>query len=85
LLDFRRPLLPLLRLRELELELRLGTLPPSRRASDRPMAIACLRLVTFFPERPLLSSPRFISCMARLTLLLAFLPYLGIGVPSFRK
>ena len=26
-----------------------GTLAPSRRASDRPMAMACLRLVTFFP------------------------------------
>ena len=27
-----------------------GTLPPSRRASLRPMAIACLRLVTFLPS-----------------------------------
>lgn len=33
-----------------------GTLPPSRRASDRPMATACLRDVTFLPE-PLLSVP----------------------------
>jgi len=53
---------------ELELDRRRGTLPPARRASDRPMAIACLRLVTRFPERPDFSSPRFISCIARFTL-----------------
>ena len=35
------------------------------------MAIACFRSVTFFPDRPLLSLPRFISCMARSTLRLA--------------
>src|SRR5258708_26884533 len=29
-----------------------GTFAPARRASLRPMAIACLRLVTFVPERP---------------------------------
>ena len=84
LLDLRRPLLLWLRERELELA-RFGTLPPSRRASDRPIAIACLRLLTVLPERPLLSWPRFISCMALSTLLLAFFPYLGMGVPSFRK
>lgn len=39
------------------------------------MAIACLREVTFFPERPDLSFPRFISCMARLTFLPAFEPF----------
>ena len=49
-----------------------GTLPPSLRASDRPMAIACLRLVTFLPE-PLRSVPRLRSCIARFTLLDAFL------------
>src|SRR6266850_1128624 len=38
--------------------------------------MACLRLVTFLPERPDLSCPRFISCMARLTFLPAFAPYL---------
>jgi hypothetical protein len=27
------------------------------------MAIACLRFVTFLPERPERSWPRFISCM----------------------
>jgi hypothetical protein len=52
-----------------------GTLPPSRLASERPMAMACLRLVTFFPE-PLLSLPRFSSCMFSSTLSEAFLPYL---------
>ena len=40
------------------------------------MAIACLRLLTFLPLRPDLSSPRFISCIARSTLRPAFLPYL---------
>jgi len=30
-----------------------GTLAPARRASDNPIAIACLRLVTFLPDRPL--------------------------------
>jgi maltooligosyltrehalose trehalohydrolase len=52
-----------------------GTLPPARRASDSPMAIACLGLVTFLPERPLLSLPRFISCIARSTFSDAFFPY----------
>src|ERR1051325_108263 len=34
------------------------TFLPSRRASDSPIAIACLRLFTFFPLRPLFSVPR---------------------------
>src|SRR5882672_8062731 len=38
-----------------------GTLLPCFLASERPMAIACLRLVTFFPLRPLFSLPCFIS------------------------
>ena len=42
------------------------------------MAMACLRLVTRFPERPLLSFPCFISCMARSTFALAVLLYLGM-------
>jgi hypothetical protein len=53
-----------------------GTLPPSRRASESPMAMACLRLVTFLPERPLFSFPRFISCMFSSTFSDAFFPYL---------
>src|SRR5581483_10025204 len=48
--------------RELFLPRRLGTRPPARRASDRPMAIACLRLVTFLPERPLRKVPRLRLC-----------------------
>ena len=42
------------------------------------MAIACLRLVTFLPERPLRSLPRFISCIDFSTLVCAFLPYLAM-------
>jgi hypothetical protein len=52
-----------------------GTFAPSSRASDRPMAMACLRLVTLRPE-PLFSVPDFRLCIARLTLLPAALPYL---------
>src|ERR1051325_5217334 len=55
--------------------LRAGTFPPARRASDSPIAIACFRLVTFFPERPLFNLPFFRSCIARLTFCWAFLPY----------
>src|SRR5215831_8973144 len=60
-----------------------GTFAPDRRASERPMAIACLRLLTFLPERPLLSFPRFLSRMARSTFFEASLPYfLGIALLS---
>ena len=48
--------------------LRVGTFPPAFRASDRPIAIACLRLVTFLPEPPLFSVPRLRSCIAFSTL-----------------
>ncbi len=64
----------------LRLELRLdalreevflrGTFEPERRASDSPMAIACLRLVTlFFDLAPLLSAPRFLARMVLATFL----------------
>jgi hypothetical protein len=43
-----------------------GTFAPFLRASDNPMAIACFRLVTFFPE-PLLSVPRFFRFIALFT------------------
>jgi hypothetical protein len=56
----------LLVLRLLLLE-REGTFPPSRRASDSPMAMACLRLVTLRPELPLRSVPSLRSCIARFT------------------
>jgi hypothetical protein len=68
-------------LREPELfdEARLaGTLPPVFRASDRPIAIACLRLVTFLPECPLRNVPCLRSCIAFFTLLCAVPPYLAI-------
>jgi hypothetical protein len=52
-----------------------GTLPPSLRASDRPMAIACSRLFTFFPE-PDFSVPFFRRRIALSTLSCAFFPYL---------
>jgi hypothetical protein len=55
-----------------------GTLPPARRAPERPIAIACLRLVTRFPDDPLFSVPCFISWMAFSTLVAAFLPYRAI-------
>lgn len=41
-----------------------GTLPPSRRASASPIAMACFLLVTFLPEPPDSSVPRFRSCIA---------------------
>src|ERR1700750_1784783 len=41
-----------------------GTFLPSLRASERPIAMACFRLVTVFPLLPLLSWPRFSSCIA---------------------
>src|SRR6266446_2920036 len=55
-----------------------GTLPPSFRASDNPIAIACFLLVTFLPDLPLFSVPSLRSCIAFLTFFCAFLPYLAI-------
>ena len=52
-----------------------GTFLPLRRASDRPMAIACLRLLTFFLLRPLLSVPFLRLRIARSTLLEAPFEY----------
>jgi hypothetical protein len=52
-----------------------GTFAPSLRASDSPMAIACFRLVTFLPLRPLFSVPLFFSRIARATFFCAFGPY----------
>src|SRR5262249_40179472 len=53
-----------------------GTLAPSRRASDSPIAIACLRLFTLRPERPLRSVPRLRSRSPRPPFLDAFFEYL---------
>jgi hypothetical protein len=44
-----------------------ATFLPLLRASDRPMAIACFRLFTVLPLRPLLSVPRFRLCIALFT------------------
>jgi hypothetical protein len=62
--------------RDLELFLR-GTLAPFFRASERAMAIACLRLFTLPPRPPLplRSVPRFRRRIALSTLLLAPLLY----------
>jgi len=63
--------------------LRPGTLAPERRASERPIAIACLRLVTFLPERPLRNVPRLRSRMTFSTFFDAFLLYLrAMRAPS---
>jgi hypothetical protein len=53
-----------------------GTFLPLALASDRPIAIACLRLLTFLPERPLFSVPVLRFFIARLTSLEAFFEYL---------
>lgn len=50
---------------------RAGIRAPLRRASERPIAIACLRLVTFFLDRPLLRVPRLYS---RMTLVILRFP-----------
>jgi hypothetical protein len=50
-----------------ELDFFAGTFAPSERASESPIAIACFRLFTFFPLRPLLSLPRLNSCISRST------------------
>jgi hypothetical protein len=44
-----------------------GTFFPSLRASESAIAIACFRLVTFFPLRPLFSFPSCISRISRST------------------
>src|SRR4051812_6073570 len=54
--------------------LRFGTFLPSLRASDRPMAMACLRLFTLRPL-PDLSLPRLNLCISRSTSLDALFEY----------
>jgi hypothetical protein len=56
--------------------LRRGTFFPFSRASESPIAMACLRLVTFLPLRPLLSEPLFRFLIARSTSLEALREYL---------
>jgi hypothetical protein len=60
-----------------------GTLAPAFRAFDKPMAMACFRLVTLppLPPRPDRSVPCFLRRIALRTLLPAALPNLGIDSP----
>jgi hypothetical protein len=61
-----------------------GTFLPLALASDRPIAIACLRLLTFLPERPLFSVPALRFFIVRLTSVDAFFEYLrAIAVLRF--
>jgi hypothetical protein len=62
---------------DLREDLRDGTLAPFSRASLRPIAIACLRLVTRRPEL-LLSVPRFRRRIVDSTFLDADLPYFAM-------
>jgi hypothetical protein len=55
-----------------------GTFSPFSLASDKPIAIACFRDVTFLPLRPLFNFPSCISCMVFSTFLPAPLEYLAI-------
>ena len=62
---------------------RRGTRAPFSRASDRPIAIACFRLLTRFPL-PLFRVPDFRRCIADLTAFRAPRPYLGMTL-SFSR
>jgi hypothetical protein len=64
-------------------DLRDGTLAPLLRASLSPIAMACLRLVTFRPEL-LFRVPRFRRRIVDSTFFEAALPYLAIGYPPVR-
>jgi hypothetical protein len=52
-----------------------GTFLPSALASDSPIAIACLRLVTLRPERPLFKVPALRFFITRSTSAEALLEY----------
>ena len=60
-----------------------GTLAPARRASESPIAIACFRLVTLFPDPPLRRVPRFRSRITFATFFWAALPYRAMGGSPF--
>src|SRR5262249_50747328 len=52
-----------------------GTFAPFLRASERPIAMACLRLLTLRPERPLRSVPALRFFIAPRTVRDAFFEY----------
>jgi hypothetical protein len=52
-----------------------GTFLPSALASESPIAMACLRLVTFLPERPLFKVPALRFFITRSTSADAFFEY----------
>jgi len=52
-----------------------GTFAPAALASERPIAIACLRLLTVLPDRPLFNVPVLRFFIARSTLEDAFFEY----------
>jgi hypothetical protein len=58
-----------------------GTLDPFSLASFRPIAIACLRLVTFRPD-PLFNDPRLRRCIADFTDFDAPLPYFAMDTST---
>lgn len=58
-------------------DLREGTLSPSARASEMPMAMACLRLFTFCPD-PLFNFPEPYSCITFETFFCALAPYVAM-------
>jgi hypothetical protein len=55
-----------------------GIRAPALRASESPIAIACLRLLTTLPDRPLRNVPRFLSRIARLTFRFAIFRVMAI-------
>ncbi|MBN8981735.1 MAG: hypothetical protein J0I29_10755 [Rhizobiales bacterium] len=62
-----------------------GTFLPSLRASESPIAMACMRLVTFLPDLPLLNVPLLRFFIARSTFFDAAFEYLrAIRNPPLR-
>jgi hypothetical protein len=62
-----------------------GTFAPALRASDSPIAMACLRLVTFFPELPDRRVPFLRSCIVFSTFLLAADAYFLFFAVAMRR
>lgn len=69
--------------RDRDARLREGTFAPFSRASLRPIAIACLRLVTRRPD-PLLSDPLFRRRIVDSTVFCAPFPYFAMNTPAAR-